>query len=116
MRLKLKACSIAREFTQSEWDSLIERFPNGTSVSGVVAACPVFGVWITLDDLPDVPALLEIIHFAIRETDPEHRIEHPVDYPDVGSRITARILGWCANPKDVRLTQLSHLDWIHSQD
>ena len=115
MRLRPKVCSIAREFSQSEWDSLIERFPNGTPVNGVVAACPVYGAWITLDDLPDVPALLEIIHFAICESDPDHRIEHPEDYPEIGTRISARILGWCAQPKDVRLTQLTHLDWIHSE-
>ena len=23
------------------------------------------------------------------------------------------MLAWCAKPKDVRLTQLSHLDWSH---
>lgn len=92
---------------------MIERFPPGTAVSGTVAACPVYGVWITLDDLPDVPALLEIIHFGIIESEPDHRIEHFKDYPEVGTQIDARILGWCAKPKDVRLTQLSHLDWAH---
>ena len=110
--LKPKAYSITRDFSQSEWDLLIQRFPNGTTVNGVVAACPAYGAWITLDELPDVPALLEIIHFAIRETDPDHRIEHPNDYPEIGTRISARILGWCEHPKDVRLTQLSSFDPI----
>jgi hypothetical protein len=103
------------EFTQEKWDALIAKYPPGTPVSGVVTACPVFGVFVRLDQLPEVPALLEIIHFKVREHDPEHRIEFPADYPPVSSRVEARILAWCLRPKDVRLTQLSHLDWIHSR-
>ena len=72
---------IDHKYSQQEWDELIERFPPGKPVSGIVAACPVYGVWITLDDLPDVPALLEIIHFAINESVPDNRFEHPRDDP-----------------------------------
>ena len=106
---------LALEFTQEVWNDLMARYPPGTSVSGVVASCQVFGVFVRLDELPDVPALLEIIHFRIRETDRLHRVEFPADYPPVGARIEARILGWCLRPEDVRLTQLSHVDWIHSR-
>jgi hypothetical protein len=102
-------------FTQEEWDSLREAYPRGTPVSGVVTSCQVFGVFVRLDALPDVPALLELIHFAACETAPGHDIGFPADYPAVGARIDARILGWCLRPKDVRLTQLSHLEWSHRQ-
>ncbi len=91
------------------------RYPPGTQVSGVVTSCPVFGVFVKLDELPEVPALLELIHFPQIESEPERRIQHPADYPPVGSRIEARVLGWCLKPKDVRLTQLSHLNWSHNQ-
>ena len=101
------------EFTQEAWDDLMAKYPSGTSVNGVVASCQVFGVFVRLDELPDVPALLEIIHFKVIETDPRHRIKFPADYPPVGAQIEARILGWCLRPNDVRLTQLSHLDWCH---
>ena len=101
------------EFTQAEWDVLIAKYPPGTPVKGIVTCCQVFGVFVRLDELPDVPALLEIIHFKVNETDLEPRIEFPADYPPVGARVDARILGWCLRPKDVRLTQLSHLDWSH---
>ncbi len=101
------------EFTQEAWDELMAKYPPGTSVSGVVASRHVFGVFVRLDELPDVPALLEIIHFKVVETDPRKRIEFPADYPPVETRIEARILGWCLRPKDVRLTQLGHLDWSH---
>lgn len=102
-------------FTQEEWDGLIAGYPPGTPVTGTVTSCQVFGVFVRLDQMPDVTALLEIIHFAVREANPTHRIEFPADYPPVGARVEARILGWCLLPKDVRLTQLSHLDWIHSR-
>ena len=101
------------EFTQEKWDTLMSKYPPGTPVRGVVTGCQVFGVFVQLDDLPDVPALLEIPHFKFNETNPEHRIEFPADYPPVGGAVDARILGWCLRPKDVRLTQLSHLAWSH---
>jgi len=101
------------EFTQQEWDALMAKYPPGTSVGGVVTACHHFGVFIRVNELPEVPALLEIIHFKFNEENPQHHIEFPADYPSVGSRVEARILGWCLRPKDVRLTQLSHLDWSH---
>jgi len=101
------------EFTQEQWDDLMARYPAGTPVSGAVTGCHVFGVFVRLDQLPDVPALLEVIHFRQVEAEDDRRIEYPADYPPVGSRIDARVLAWCAKPKDVRLTQLTHLDWIH---
>lgn len=101
------------EFAQEDWDALMAKYPPGTPVGGVVTSCQIFGVFVRLDGLPDVPALLEIIHFKVNETDPQHRIEFPADYPPVGARVDARILGCCLRPIDVRLTQLSHLDWSH---
>jgi hypothetical protein len=74
-----------------------------------------FGVFVRVDELPEVTAMLEIIHFKIREEEPQHRIKFPDDYPLVGSRVEARILSWSLSPKDVRLTQLSHLDWSHTR-
>jgi hypothetical protein len=74
-------------------------------------SCQVFGVFVRLDELPDVLSLLEVIHFAINESMPKHMIQFPANYPVTGDRINARILAWCAYPKDVRLTQLSHLNW-----
>jgi ribosomal protein S1 len=103
---------ISVAYTQGEWDELVAKYPPGTPVAGAVTSCHAFGIFIRLEGLPDVPALLEIIHFRVRETEPDHRIEFPADYPSVGDRVEARILGWCLRPKDVRLTQLSHLDWI----
>ncbi|MEI8381380.1 MAG: S1 RNA-binding domain-containing protein [Planctomycetota bacterium] len=83
-------------------------YPPGTSVTGEVISCQIFGVFVRLDQLPEVTALLEIIHFD-RMVDAR---EYPANYPSVGSAIEARVLAWCANPKDLRLTQLGHLSWI----
>lgn len=103
------------KFTQEVWVAMMAKYPPGTPVAGVVTSCQVFGVFVKLDELPDVTALLEIIHFKINETAPQRRIEFPTDYPPVGARVEARILAWSLRPINVRLTQLSHLDWIHSR-
>jgi len=103
------------KYGQEDWNALIAAFPNGTTVAGTVTVRAPFGVFVKLDDLPDVVALLEIIHFEVRVEKPEHRIDFPDDYPEVGTRIEARILGWSARPKDVRLTQLQHLEWSHRE-
>lgn len=100
------------QYTQDKWNQLISNYPPGTTVSGTVVEHQRFGVFVRLDDLPEVPALLEIIHFDVRESVPSHRIEFPADYPRIGDKIEARILAWCAKPNDVRLTQLSHMNWV----
>ena len=40
-------------------------YPPGTPVTGNVIRCRIFGVFIKLDQIPAVPALLEIIHFKL---------------------------------------------------
>jgi ribosomal protein S1 len=92
-----------RAFTQEEWNALITAYPPGTPVSGEVVSCQVFGVFVRLDQLPEVTALLEIIHFGLLATDPNHRIQFPADYPAVGARVEARVLAWSLKPKDVRV-------------
>lgn len=94
---------------------LIERFPAGTPVTGVVTDRQQYGVWVALDQLPSVPALLEVIHFDLRETHPDMTINFSDDYPSLDTRLDLRILAWCTHPKDVRLTQLSHLNPSHTQ-
>ena len=39
----------------------------------------------------------------------------PKTIPAVGDEIEARILAYSMKPHDIRLTQLSHLEWIHSK-
>ncbi|WP_339748934.1 hypothetical protein [uncultured Rubinisphaera sp.] len=99
------------QYTQDEWNQLILKYPPGTVVYGTVMSCQLFGVFVRLDELPDVPSLLEVVHFAINESMPKHMVQFPTDYPATGDRINARILAWSAKTKDVRLTQLSHLNW-----
>ena len=102
-------------FTQGEWGTLMANNPPGTQVTDMVSSCQVFGVFVRLDPLPEVPALQEVIPFAVIEADPEHRIESPADYPPIGARAEARILGWFLLPQDVRLTPLNHPDWSHER-
>lgn len=95
--------------SRDEWNELIARYPPGTRVSGVVLSREPYGVWIELDQLPGVRALLEIFGFAVLESDPRQRIEFPDDYPEVGARLTARVLAWRERGQEVYLTQLSQL-------
>ncbi len=82
---------------------------------GKVISAHWFGVFVDIGVDPHIPVLLEIIHFKVIQKDPGHRISFPDDYPAVGDEIEARILAYSMKPHDIRLTQLSHLDWIHSR-
>ena len=98
-----------------EWEQLQTELPRRSEVKGKVVSVQRFGVFVDIGLDPCIPMLLEIIHFKIREDDPEHRINSAEDYPAVGDEIEARILAYSLQPGDIRLTQLSHLDWIHSR-
>jgi ribosomal protein S1 len=98
-----------------EWEKLQAILPRGSYVKGRVVSVHPFGVFVDIGLDPRIPVLLEIIHFKIRQDDPEHRISFPEDYPAVGDEIEARILAYSMKPHDIRLTQFSHLEWIHSQ-
>ncbi len=101
--------------SQEEWDELQATLPRGSQVRGKVISVHRFGVFVDIGLDPRIPVLLEIIHFKIRQHEPGHQISFPKDYPAVGNEIEARILAYSMKPHDIRLTQLSHLEWIHSQ-
>jgi ribosomal protein S1 len=101
--------------SQKEWEELKATLPRGSYVKGRVVSVHPFGVFVDIGLDPRIPVLLEIIHFKIVEDDPGHGINLPDDYPKVGDEIEARILAYRMKPHDIRLTQLSHLEWIHSQ-
>ena len=68
------------EYTQKQWNLLLERYPPGTPIIGTVSSILMCGAFVKLDELPDVPALLEVIHFLQVENEPNKRIQFPVDY------------------------------------
>lgn len=100
---------------QEEWDELQATLPRRSHVKGRVVSVHPFGVFVDIALDPRIPVLLEIIHFNVVEDQPGHRINSAEEYPAVGDEIEARILAYSMKPHDIRLTQLSHLDWIHSQ-
>jgi ribosomal protein S1 len=101
--------------SQQEWDDLQATLPRGSLVNGRVVSVHWFGVFVDIGLDPRIPVLLEIIHFKVVEDQPGHRIRFPDDYSAVGEAIEARILAYSMKPHDIRLTQLSHLDWLHSR-
>lgn len=114
--MNLGSFSIQLQYPAEEWDALVAANPPGTRVSGHVVDCPMYGVWVKLDDLTEIPALLEIFYFRIRAFDPTHRISFPEDYPEIGEQLEARILAWPEEPGEVRLTQLNHLSQLQPSD
>ena len=100
---------------QEEWEKLWVTLPRGSPVHGKVISVQVFGVFVDIGLDPRIPVLLEIVHFKVIEDQRGHRIRWPEDYPKVGDEIEARILAYCMRPHDIRLTQLSHLNWVHSE-
>ena len=98
-----------------EWNELQTTLPRGSSVKGRVISVHPFGVFVDIRLDPRIPVLLEIIHFKGAEDEPRQRLNSIEDYPAVGDEIEARILAYSVKPHDIRLTQLSHLEWIHSQ-
>jgi ribosomal protein S1 len=101
--------------SQKEWEELQATLPQGSHVRGKVVSVHPFGVFVDIGLDPRIPVLLEIIHFKVIEDQPGHRISSAEDYPAVGDEIEARILAYSLKPHDIRLTQLSHLEWIHSK-
>jgi hypothetical protein len=64
-----------------EWEQLQTELPRRSEVKGKVVSVQRFGVFVDIGLDPCIPMLLEIIHFKIREQEPEHRINFPDDYP-----------------------------------
>ncbi|RSK36070.1 S1 RNA-binding domain-containing protein [Hymenobacter metallilatus] len=94
-------------FTQAQWNSLVQQFPFGTRVHGTIVHVAQFGVFVQLDEFPDVDALLEVIQMPRVELQPFQRIIYPDDYPAIGTRNEAFILGWPEKLGQIRLTQLA---------
>jgi ribosomal protein S1 len=101
--------------SEQEWELLQNTLPRGLLVKGRVTAVAPFGVFVDIGLDPRIPVLLEIIHFEVIEEQPGHRIRFPEDYPEVEDEIEACILAYSVKPHDIRLTQLSHLECIHTE-
>jgi ribosomal protein S1 len=101
--------------SQEEWDELQTTLPRGSRVTGRVVTVHPFGVFVDIGLDPRIPGFLEIIPFKVIEDQPGHRINSAEGYPAVGDEIEPRILAYRMKPHDIRLTQLSHLEWIHSE-
>jgi ribosomal protein S1 len=101
--------------SQEEWDELQTTLPSGIQVRGRVVSAHPFSVFVDIGLDPLIPVLLEIIHLKVVQYQPGHRINAAEDCPAVGDEIDARILAYRMKPHDIRLTQLGHLEWIHSE-
>jgi hypothetical protein len=57
--------------TPAEWEEMQATLPRGCHVKGRVASVHPFGVFVDIGLGPRIPVLLEIIHFKIREDEPQ---------------------------------------------
>ncbi|MCU0354306.1 MAG: hypothetical protein MUD08_11300 [Cytophagales bacterium] len=86
--------------SDEEWETIKQRFKIGDEVIGKVVAKSPFGDW--LDIGVGCACLLEI--FCIKGLTPE--IYRSGDYNPIGSVVTATIVSFENNGKQIRLTQL----------
>ncbi len=100
---------MATTFTQEEWSELAAAWPRGASVRGRVVGRQPFGVFIDVEELRGVVALLELFYFDIFNREPDRRLDFPADYASPGDPIEAKVPGWSPEPKEVRLTQLESI-------
>lgn len=92
---------MAEQFTQDQWATFEQDYPPGTVVRGQVINVAHYGMYIRLDELPGIPALLEIIQMPHQVLP----VRYPDHYPALGDRIEARIMAWVPG-RGVTLTQL----------
>ena len=79
---------------------LTSRLPRGTPVSGKVISRYPFGVYVDIEI--GFPALLEVMEFKSAESD---RYRNHLDFPEVNSEITGRVVRLNDRTRQVILTQ-----------
>jgi ribosomal protein S1 len=85
----------------SEWAACMSKLGAGDTVSGRVIARRPFGVFVDIG--AGFPALLEVIQFH----DARQRRYELEDYPAVGDSITARVVAFNDQNRQVGLIQLN---------
>lgn len=83
------------------WEEAKALLSIETQVTGRVTDCQPFGAFVDLG--VGFRGLLEIVNFADARTNPRN-----LQYPDVGSTITAWVFYFAEHDQQIRLTQLDY--------
>jgi ribosomal protein S1 len=86
---------------QADWERARNALPAGVHVTGEVTARAIFGVF--LDIGVGFPALIPVPHL---NPSPKRRPVVLDDYPAIGSTLTARVVGFDEQSRQIGLTQL----------
>ncbi|HWI64092.1 MAG TPA: 30S ribosomal protein S1 [Symbiobacteriaceae bacterium] len=100
-REKKKVSLGLKQVLSDPWQTVTERYAEGTVVTGTVARLATFGAFVELE--PGVDGLIHISQLA------NHRVNTPGDVVQVGQTVTAKVVG--VNPEQRRISlSLRELD------
>lgn len=88
--------------SEEEWAVVKSRLPLGASISGRVAAHRTFGIFVELDQIEGVVALIEIPEYA-------QQLGRPADledFPPVGAEVRGFVLDHADDAQQIRLTRV----------
>lgn len=85
--------------SDADWlDGVAEAFPVGARVRGLVQARHPFGVFVALDDDPDIRAIVEINNYR-----PDGEPVSPERLPEIGVHLQAVVIDHTTFNRQVRL-------------
>jgi 4-hydroxy-3-methylbut-2-enyl diphosphate reductase len=93
-REKEKVSLGLKQVLPDPWETVMERYAEGTIVTGTVARLATFGAFVELE--PGVDGLVHISQLA------DHRVNTPGDVVQVGQAIKAKVVG--VNPEQRRIS------------
>ncbi|MEV5774365.1 hypothetical protein AB0L49_24410 [Streptomyces antimycoticus] len=83
---------------ESKWLEAKSRIPVGVRVSGIVEKRLPFGIFVKLDDFPDVPAVVDAISYL-----PDDAPVDPEDWPVEGEVLTATVVDHAEHNRQIKL-------------
>ena len=93
---------MTNEFSVQKWNELARSYPPSTRVERTVLSSTTFGVFVKVNELPFVNALI-MLPYMFNYTS----LRYPEDFPVEGSPIEALILQWVEHSWNLSLMQLS---------
>jgi small subunit ribosomal protein S1 len=97
-----------KQLTTNPWESLKERHPVGSVISGEVSSITDFGVFVKVDK--DIEGLIHVSQLS------HEKIENPGDHCKVGDKVEAMVIDIDENKKKVSLSVKDLLNRLEKQE
>jgi hypothetical protein len=93
------------------WRGVRKKLAVGSRVTGTVARHEAFGFFVTLDQLPEVRAIVELPNYRPRGAVPSFGPDGSVasldpPYPPIGTRVEAVVVDHVEHNRQIRLSYL----------